>query len=736
MILHPKFSSVFSILAFLSVSAGYSQISTNGSLTPAQLVNNVLLGGGILASNVTYTGYANSISEFTVGAPTASFGMAGGIYLTTGSYLANDPLGFGGGEDGPMGPATNFQSVSTGGFMGGSGDTDLDILVQGLTGDPLMTTNDAAVLEFDFIPQSDTVKFRYRFASEEYNDFVPVGGSGGIADVFAFYLSGVSTPLAQTNIALLPGGSIPVSIYTVNNGSSFYPMPATGPCDNCAYYVDNTNGGINVVYDGLTTVLTASYPVICGETYHIKIAIADASDNSYDSGVFLEAGSFTSAGGVNISSNINWSTNDTVLYEGCTGADITFVRFGNITASDTMTYSLTGTATTGVDYTGLNGTLIFGANADSVTIPITAIVDGIAEGMETITITVNNVTTCGSIQSSTYTLYINEPPAVTVDAGADQILDCNTLQAGANLMAVGNGGIAPLAYQWSNGTITASNVVNTAGYQFVTVTDFCGQTATDSVNITVIGANPLGVTASNDTTVCEGAPLQLMAQAIGGNGTVNYLWNTTAATSSIIINPSNSQLYSVTVTDECGLTATETVQVDVQIVDASFSHGFTAIIGEVAFTNNSLPPGATYAWSFGDGDTSSLMDPQHQYTIAGTYTITLVVTNALGCTDTATSTIVIHADSYIFIPNGFTPGNQDGMNDVFEVKALGISNAMLRVFNRWGQEIYTDMDGALAWTGTKQDKSFYPQGVYTYRVDYTDGAGKDQVIFGHINLLR
>lgn len=716
-----------------SVITSFSQITTSGGLTPTQLVNNVLLGGGITASNVVYTGYANSIAQFTVTPPTATFGMSGGVFLSSGSYLANDPLGFGGGQDGPMGPSSNFQSVSTGGW-GTSGDPDLDIMLQTLTGDPFAQTNDAAVLEFDFVPQSDTVKFRYRFGSEEYNDFVSSGGVGGVNDVFGFYLTGITTPLAQTNIALLPGSSTPVSIFTVNNGYSF--GASAGPCTNCAYYVDNIGGGIDVVYDGMTVVLTAIYPVICGETYHIKIAIADASDNAYDSGVFLEAGSFASAGGVNISSDVNWSTNDTILYEGCTGADITFVRFGNISAADTMTYALTGSATTGTDYTGLNGTLIYGPNQDSITISVNAINDAIAEGLESITITVNNVTNCGAVQSSTYTLYIDEPPVLTVDAGADQILDCTTLQAGALLTAVGNGGIAPLAYQWQGGPPTANNTVNTAGYHFITVTDFCGQTATDSVNITVIGANPIAVLVSNDTTVCQGSLVNVTSQFVGGNGGVTYSWSDGSSQQNFSVIPANTVSYTVTVNDVCGETASETVVITVDPVNAAFLQGFTAVDGEVLFTNTSIPPGATYVWDFGDGTTSTDTDPQHQYTIAGTYQVMLVVTNPNGCVDTTVHEIVIHAESYIYVPNAFTPGNEDGLNDIFQVYGLGFSNASLRIYNRWGQEIHVDAEGDLTWTGARTDKSLYPQGVYTYRLDYTDGKAKDHTIYGHINLIR
>lgn len=733
---HYSFGRKFILLGVIQLFGIHvsAQIVTNGGMTPAQLVNNVLLGGGITASNITYTGYVNSISEFTATPPT-NFGMAGGVYLTTGSYLQNDPLGWGSGQDGPAGPASNFQSVSTG-VWGASGDPDLDVMLQTLTNDPFAQTNDAAVLEFDFVPQSDTIKFRYRFGSEEYNDFVSQGGFGGVNDVFGFYLTGVTVPLPETNIALLPGTTTPVSIFTVNNGYSM--GAATGPCTNCQFYVDNDNGigGLNVVYDGMTTVLTAVYPVICGETYHIKIAIADASDQAYDSGVFLEAGSFTSAGGVSISSNVNWSTNDTILYEGCNGAEVTFVRFGDISAAANMTYTLTGTATDGVDYTGLTGNLNFGAGQDSITVPVTAIADGVPEGIETITIEVTNTTACGANQTSSYTFYINEPPALTVDAGPDQTLDCTDLQNGANLNAIGNGGIAPLAYAWSNGAGTAATNVTTAGVHFVTVTDFCSQTATDSLTITVIGTLPIDVIASNDTTVCQGSLVVLNSQAIGGNGGVTYSWSSGQNSQSINFMANNSQTFTVTVVDACGVTDNESVTVNVDPVEASFNQSLTAVEGEVVFTNLSIPPGADYYWTFGDGTSSTEVDPTHVYNTAGTYDIWLVVTNANGCVDSVMHQITIHKESFIFIPNAFTPGNEDQLNDVFKVHGQGFSNGVLKIFNRWGEEIHSDAEGELTWNGKRADKSLLPQGVYAYRIDFTDGLGKDQTLYGHVNLIR
>ena len=122
---------------------------------------------------------------------------------------------------------------------------------------------------------------------------------------------------------MIPGTSNAVSINNVNNGYSFT-EPASGPSNNCAYYVDNSSGA-EVQYDAFTTVLTAQAVVVPCQTYHIKIAISDAGDGALDSGVFLEEGSFSAVGGDPV-------TLETVagvggVNEGCDIGSFVFRRF-------------------------------------------------------------------------------------------------------------------------------------------------------------------------------------------------------------------------------------------------------------------------------------------------------------------------------------------------------------------------------------------------------------------------
>ena len=116
------------------------------------------------------------------------------------------------------------------------------------------------------------------FASEEYPEYV-----NQFNDVFAFFISGpgitgpysspTGFPGGSANIALLPGTTTPVTINNVNNGDNdCFSGGPSGPCVNCAFYVDNCNG-TTVEFDGFTTKLEAKIPVNPCQTYHLKLAI-------------------------------------------------------------------------------------------------------------------------------------------------------------------------------------------------------------------------------------------------------------------------------------------------------------------------------------------------------------------------------------------------------------------------------------------------------------------------------
>ncbi|WP_071191886.1 choice-of-anchor L domain-containing protein [Trichormus sp. NMC-1] len=338
------------------------------SVTATQLVS-TLLGSGVTATNITFTG-ANVAGGTFTGGIGAGIGIDSGIILSTGNIaFAQGPNNTG----------------SRTGNNGRPGDTNLNSIVNPLT------TQDAAVLEFDFIPSSSTISFSYVFASEEYPEFV----NSSFNDVFAFFLNG-------QNIALIPGTSTPVSINTVNAGSSS--TPGTGP--NSSFFTPNYGTAFDLQFDGFTTVLSATATgLVPGVTNRIKLAIADTGDSSYDSAVFLQAASFGNATSVSVTAT------DSNAGEGTTPnlGVFTITRTGSTANALSVNYTISGTASA-TDYNTIPSTIVIPAGQASTTVTITPIDDTLVEGNETVILSLIDTTNydLGTPNSATVIIADNE----------------------------------------------------------------------------------------------------------------------------------------------------------------------------------------------------------------------------------------------------------------------------------------------------------------------------------------
>lgn len=251
---------------FVNVNA---QLTVTSGQTYTQLTN-AITGGGVVVSNITGKGPASSQGLFTC-TGVCNVGLTSGIILTSGDADVPSQVNTGTGQSAAFPVSTTdpqLQAIATG------------------------TVYDASMIEFDFIAASDSIQFNYIFASEEYNDYV----NTGFNDVFGFFITGPGFTGHQ-NIALIPGTTIPMSINNVNNGGPVaHGVTPPGPCMNCQYFVNNSPGNITTAYDALTTVLVAAVGGLTpGLTYNLKIGVSDCNDQIFDSGVFLEAGSFLSA---------------------------------------------------------------------------------------------------------------------------------------------------------------------------------------------------------------------------------------------------------------------------------------------------------------------------------------------------------------------------------------------------------------------------------------------------------
>lgn len=239
-------------------------IADLNTITATNLVE-VLIGSGVNAptiTNVTFTGANIAAGTFSGGMD--AIGFEDGIILSSGNIAS------------VVGPNTGDATTTNNGLPG---DADLDGLIPGFS------TNDAAVLEFDFeCTEIQVISFQYVFASEEYNEFV----NSVFNDVFGFFVNGV-------NIALIPGTPTPVSINNVNCDNPYNPPSGGSHCELFRNNdLDDGGGSIDTEMDGLTVVFSATASVNPGIN-HIKLAIADAGDRILDSDVFIKGESFVCA---------------------------------------------------------------------------------------------------------------------------------------------------------------------------------------------------------------------------------------------------------------------------------------------------------------------------------------------------------------------------------------------------------------------------------------------------------
>lgn len=256
---------LFFILLNLSVFSQSISISPlSAGLTVDQLVNDVFISNNCdLATNIQTQGTCG-IGYFTNNNGAFSFqeGIVlrnGTVALTEGSYTGS-----------------NLSSTC-------SGMSDADVQAYSNANGATGTINDVTSLSFDFISASSLFSFDFIFASNEYGQY-----QCGFGDFFIFLLTDLSTGVTQ-NLAVVPGTNDPVSVTSIRDNANNNGCASMNPLFFGTYNVGNPNSVMNM--RGYTQSMTASAFITPNAPYRIKIAIGDYMDSSFDSAIFIEAGS-------------------------------------------------------------------------------------------------------------------------------------------------------------------------------------------------------------------------------------------------------------------------------------------------------------------------------------------------------------------------------------------------------------------------------------------------------------
>ncbi len=716
---------------------------TPSGYTPEQLVKNVLITGGSTCtipnvSNVTIspnqpvTDPNRVWGYFHKG--TTNFPFTDGIVLVTGA--ANK--------------AGNALETNTLGDSPGTGsDADLVAAIN-----PLAGLHDAVALEFDFVPNSNQVKFNYIFASEEYTSSYPCGN---FSDGFALLLKKVGDP-TYTNMAILPGGAGPVSV--TNIVPSIY---TCGPI-NEQYFAGQNTANIETNFNGRTIPLTAVADVIPGQTYHFKMVLADASDSSFNSAVFLQGGSFdigisiVDENGVVLPDTINMCDNTPKILKAqlSTVPGMTFQWYKDgvaIPGATAITYTATQPGVYEIK-------VMVPGNQCPGEAKIT-IIGGTTPTAQNATLKL-----CSTPSLSTFNLN-DALPSISTTQGAVFTFYENQSDAQAQ-----NGNFITnlTSYNGTNGQVIYVVVSNGA---------FCSKIVT----LTLIKEDiPITTISSSKTRICMGESVVL--NAFGG---ATYQWsNSTTTAGTQTLSPTQTTTYTVYAIGQLGCKSLEPATVTVEVVPAITSNlkGGIICIGDKITLDAGAEPNYSYLWSTGETTQTIEVDEAGPYTVTisngvcskefkteviqaivpeitnvdynenGTLVITAVsnapmeysVDNGLTWQSSnifsnipkntiipirvrvKTTSCVGILDYFTFVVKNVITPNGDNVNDIIDFRAvIDYKEFKAVIYDRYGKAVYKAEKVRPYWDGYFQGKKL-PTASYWYQISYEDTVNKTTAV--------
>lgn len=745
------------------------------------LIEEVLSDGSANVTNITYTfGDLGQIGYFSdANTSNPIFGYPEGLFLST---RGSDPL------------ETNSGGIAYTGNPSPYQDPELDQTLQTLFGTsyslPTHDQQNVIVIEFDIVANLNYFEFFYTFASREYNGFT----CSNFNDVFGFYVSGPDpanpgTPYLNKNIALIPTDlsqtsftNTPVAINSINSSVN------NGPIANCnlanpnwiqdsLFFVANYDpiGPVNrdvdidFLFSGYTIPLRAYIPSVCNQTYHMKLAICDASDTQLGSAVMLQKNSLRSPIDVAVepAPNIYPDTNGW-FYEGCGTTTLKFRRptvadFAPGTGDLKVPFTLSGTATYGDDYVFLNNNgitdyVIIPNNEENFVLNVEPRGDAIVENPnENILFTIPPLTGLGCDGDLVVEIMIADYPELFIDLEDEKESYCPGDQVDFEVLVSGGipiGSLNPYSIHWSQIGYNQKQTVfpdSTTTY-YVEVHDLCPeQKMIDSIVVRVNIWPELVIEKLEDLKSCDGLARQygiLEGKVKGGDEKYIYSW-VNLETGSVESTEKDPLLfpgeYEVTITDGCENYDVRKVEIlhyelpeeEILYTELPEERTYKFELNEFPVNANFAFMYVTYTWDFGDGSEPVVSKGplNHTFPEFGYYTVTVRLENEIGCIKTFTKNLEVKP--FFNIPTIFTP-NGDGLNEGFKVySSRNYSSFEMVIFDRWGKELFQSNNIETKWFGKTKNGEICAEGMYVYRlkVKYPNYP-EEKVIDGYIHLTR
>jgi len=254
------------------------------------------------------------------------------------------------------------------------------------------------------------------------------------------------------------------------------------------------------------------------------------------------------------------------------------------------------------------------------------------------------------------------------------------------------------------------------------------------------GCTPVCVTFTDGTTISSGNVTQ-WAWDFNGDGISD---NVNQNPSNCFLNPSHSSVRDFDIT----LTATSQFGCSTTLTKSDYIHSYpiplasftywpndeaSIVDKDIAFTDQSII-GSVWNWDLGDGTTTNIQNPEHEYQDTGFYLVTLAIENVYGCVDTTQKYVNIKPIYAIWIPNAFTPDG-DFKNDFFFVDGYGIKELNVMIFDRWGLKLYDEIGVDQSWDGTYKG-NLVQTDVYVYKIRAKDIFDEWHDYIGKVTLIK
>ncbi len=655
--------------------------------TPCANVSNITYSTGVTAD----ASQPNGIGYFT--GENSTFPILEGLILSTGEAL-NAP-----------GPA----SIASDGGYTWPGDEDITALIQEVEGNPNMESHNASVIEFDFVPYTTQISFNYLFASAEYGTY-----QCDFTDTFVFLLTDENGN--TVNLALIPNTTTPVSVTTIRNGAYNGNCESVNPEYFDKYY-GTPNGipeeGSPIVFRGHTVKMTAQAEVEPGQTYHIKLAVADRSDTSFDSAVFLEAGSFD-IGSIDLGADLTidnqsapCEATSAVLDAGIEDnefVEISWYKDG---------FQIEGATGTTLEVTEPGTYTVFAIYGGSCVIQDDILVEFAPVPQFEFDEVDESICSGGTVT-------LNGEPLNIADFQGDVIYTWSF-----------NGELIP-------GATTSTYEATEAGTYTVDVATSIGCAGT---HIFQVSDASFSVSLGDSQSFCDQESFQL-TPALEGLTPENATYEWVGADGSVqettpSITVSQTGTYTVLVSN--GICTVE-ASVDLYFnTSPEFNLGeditTSSLEEEVldATPSNINAQEANYEWTYNgqsipeNGPTINPADYGY-----GTYTVTVYGEDAACNT---VDSIVIEELPEGVIPEGISPGNNDGVNDTFDLTFLNQRAGIKRfvVYNRYGTKVFEQSNYTNQWYGQDKNGNQLATGTYYYIIELQSQDPKyDQLTKGWV----